>query len=176
MEELEELEKLLRLAELDARLRQTKLEDMLPKPTPLEEALAAAKKGGAVRLSGKVDGRIEAGRQRAKKNRARKLKSARNRRWKKKWKLESLEKAVNNNYYEYFSRRWKNKGRKWLITEEEWLAYVQPMIPEGCVISLQRYDTQLATTLDNLLVYNSDGGSVLFDGKEHQLRVLGYSL
>jgi hypothetical protein len=174
-EDIESLERLLRLAELDTHLRQASLEEVLPKPTSLEEALAVAKKGGAVRLSGKIDGRIAAGKRRAKKNAQRRNKAARQKRWKKKWKIDSLEQAVNGSYYEYFSRRWKHRGRKWLITEEEWDTHIQPTIPEGELIALERLDTSVPTTLSNLIVYNSNR-EVLFDGNEYKMKSLGYIL
>lgn len=170
-----DLEGLLRLVELDAKLREAKLEEMLPQPTKLEEALERAKKTGVVTLQGKVDGRIAAGKKRAKKNAKRRNKAARQKRWKKKWRIDSLEQAVNGSYYEYFSRRWKNRGRKWEITREEWDTHIQPAIPGGELIALERLDTSLPTTLSNLIVYNSNR-DVLFDGNEYKMKSLGYIL
>ncbi len=173
------VEALLRGLELDAAIRQAEAEEFITKlhPLSLELALKEVKETGRiVTRAGRVDGRRAAGKRRAKQNAKRRNKKARQQRWKRKWKLESLEQAVEGNYYEYISRRWKKKGRKWAIGREEWDLYVQPCTPNKATVELRRYDTSLPTTLDNIVVYNVDGGAVLFDGKEHAMRIAGYML
>lgn len=173
--ERKELEELLRLASLDAKIRAVEVD---VKPLPLEEAVELAKKGKALTKLGKPDGRREAGKRRAKKNASRRKKAARQQRWKRNWKARTLEQALDGNYWAYFRGRWVKKQRGWEIGEEEWLEHVQPCLPKGAIVELRRYDPSLPATLDNIVVYNvsKPGGSlgaVLFDGKEHKLRELG---
>jgi len=181
--ERKELEQLLRAVELDERIRKAEID---VKPMPLEEALELAKKGKAFTRKGRVDGRAAAGKKRAKKNASRRKKNARNQRWNRKWRQRMLLKAMEGNYYPYLRGRWKQKGRGWEISEEEWLEHVQPCIPEGAVIELRRYDTSEPARLDNIVVYNMSApeeaesrgrgrptAPILFDGKEWKLRQLG---
>lgn len=176
----QELERLLRSLELAELIRQNKeqvLEQELPKPKALEAHLQELKqKGQLLTRAGRVDGRRAAGKRRAKKNASRKKKAARQARWRRSWNQRMLEQALNGSHYAYVSGRWKRKKREWLITEEEWMEHIQPAIPAGAVIELRRYDTSLATTLDNIVVYDTDGGAVLFDGKEWSMRQNGYML
>lgn len=169
------VEAALRLLELDALIRQRELEDVLSKTTTLELQLEEVKKTGRIiTKSGKLDGRREAGKKRAKKNAQRRKKTLRQQRWRRKWKERTLEQAIDGSHFEYVSGKWKQRaGRKWRIGKEEWAMYVQPSIPEGCVIELRRYDVNKDTTLDNIVVYNTADGVVLFDGAEHKLKELG---
>lgn len=169
----EAVEEALRLIELDALIRQQDI--VLPETSPLERQLEEVKKTGRiVTKSGKLDGRREAGKKRAKKNAARRKKTLRQQRWRRKWKERVLEQAVDGNHYAYVSGKWKQRaGRKWRIEEGEWNEHIQPCIPQGAIIELRRYDTSAATTIDNIVVYNTADSSILFDGKEHQLRMLG---
>lgn len=170
------LEEVLRLASLDEAIRRAKVD---VEPLPLERALQLAKEGKAFTKAGKPDGRKEAGRRRAKKNASRRKKTARQQRWRRSWRQRKLTEALDGNYHAYLSGRWKLKGRGWEIGEEEWLKYVQPSIPEGVVIELRRYDTSQPARLDNIIVYDISSeeanglGAVLFDGKEHAMRMLG---
>lgn len=170
-----ELDELLRLAELDGRLRAA---DIDIKPLPLEEALQLAKEGKALTRAGKPDGRKEAGKRRAKKNASRRKKAVRQQRWKRNWKERTIKQALDGNYYHYLRGRWVKKQRGWEIEEEEWMQHVQPAIPEGVVVELRRYDTSLPARLDNIVVYNVSvsPAPVLFDGKEHALRMMGAML
>lgn len=172
----EAIEQALQLYELDQRVRQGDIP--LPQEKPLEAALEHLKRYGRVLTKeGKLDGRVAAGKRRRKKNTTRKRNNARQQRWRKKWNERMLTEALTqDNYYKYVSGRWKRKKRQWVITEEEWLTYVQPTIPVGCIIELRRYDTGKPTDLGNIIVYNASNGDVLFDGKEHLLSSLGYCL
>lgn len=167
------LEALLRSLELDAAIRGIEL----PAPTELEEALDSLKKQGQIiTKSGRMDGRRLAGKKRAKKNAQRKAHCVRQQRWERKWKERGIKQAMDGNYFEYISRRWKKKQRQWLISEAEWLEYVQPSIPTDCFIDVRRYETNKPTTLDNIVVFNSATGDVLFDGAEWYLKQQGYTL
>lgn len=170
------VDELLRALELDALIRQVELEEILPQPKSLEKALEEVKKHGQVLTrAGRLDGRIAAGKRRAKKNISRKKKNARQQRWRRNWKEKTLSKAVQGDVYHYYKARWNIKGRKWVIGEEEWNTYVKPCLPVGEVVELRRYDTKAPTTLHNLVVYDSSG-VILFDGKEWLLRKQGYIL
>lgn len=168
-----ELDELIRLAQLDSQLRAA---DVDIKPLPLEEALQLAKEGKALTRDGRPDGRKEAGKKRAKKNASRRKKAVRQQRWKRNWKARTIEQALDGNYYAYLRGRWMKKQRGWDMSEEEWLEHVQPCLPKGAVVELRRYDVTKPASLDNIIVYDASAnglGAVLFDGKEHALRMMG---
>ena len=176
--EQERLTELLRAIELDALIRKDiKLENVIAKPAPLEELLDRVKKEGKIRPStGKLDRRAAAGKARKKKNAKRRAKAAEQGRWRRSWNKRMLEQAFEGNYYAYLAGRWKRRGRPLLMTEEEWLEHVQPCIPKGIVVELRRYIPKQGASLDNIVVYNAGTGEVLFDGKEHAMRMSGYIL
>lgn len=169
------LDDVLEALRVDELIRQASIE--LPKEKPLEAALEELKKEGIFRArTGKIDGRIAAGKRRAAKNRKRKQKNKEQQRWRRNWNKRMLEKAVEGNWYPYLEGRWRRRKRPLAFSEEEWLEHVQPNIPDGCVIELRRYDTTKPTTLDNIVVYDNSNGDVLFDGSEWYLKQQGYTL
>lgn len=169
------LDEVLEALRVDELIRQASIE--LPKEKPLEAALEELKKEGIFRArTGKIDGRIAAGKRRAAKNRKRKQKNKEQQRWRRNWNKRMLEKAVEGNWYPYLEGRWRRRKRPLAFSEEEWLSFVQPCIPDGCVIELRRYDTSKPTTLDNIVVYDNSNGDVLFDGSEWYLKQQGYTL
>lgn len=171
------LEALLEALELDELIRRKELEDLLPAPKPLDKALESLKKEGVVReRTGKVDGRREAGKKRAAKNRKRKALNKKQQRWRRRWNERMLEEAKGGNWYPYLEGRWRRRKRPLAFSEEQWLKHVQPAIPEGCVIELRRYCPDKPVTLDNIVVYDNSNGNVLFDGAEWKMKEQGWIL
>lgn len=169
------LDAVLEALRVDELIRQAAIE--LPKEKPLEAALEELKRDGVIRArTGKIDGRIAAGKKRAKKNKARKRKNKEQQRWRRNWNKRMLEEAQQGNWYPYLEGRWRRRKRPLAFSEAEWLEHVQPSIPDGCVIELRRYDTEKLITLDNIVVYNNANGDVLFDGSEWKMRQDGHIL
>lgn len=175
--DIETLDELLRLVELDARIRDGSLISKLPEPKPLESVLETLKRTGVVKRTGAVDGRVAEGKRRKKANATRKRNNARQARWRRNWKERQLTKALEQgDWFDYIRRRWVDQRRKWVIEKEEWDMYVLPCIEAGVDIQMRRYDTKAPTSLENIVVYNASTGAVLFDGQEHKMRVLGFAL
>lgn len=66
----------------------------------------------------------------------------------------------------------KARGLKVHPSEEEWMEHVHPLIV-GSVFTCNRYATALPWTLDNMFIVD-EYKNVLFDGKELEMRKLGY--
>lgn len=78
-------------------------------------------------------------------------------------------------WWEYLTYHWKIRKQKVDMTFEEWESALYPAVA-GSVFVLQRYDSKLPIALDNVYAVRTANGEVLFDGKEHKLRTLGYIL
>ena len=77
-------------------------------------------------------------------------------------------------WWEYLTTSWKRKKIPVDMTEEEWLEVVWPTL-KGRVPLFARYDTNRGIALDNIYVRDNRNLKVLFDGKEHLLKTLGYT-
>jgi hypothetical protein len=78
-------------------------------------------------------------------------------------------------WYAYLIRGWQMKKIPIGLTLEEFTEHLYPFILEGKVPTFRRYDTKKGLTLGNLIMRDTSG-AVLWDGKEHQLRLGGYVL
>lgn len=78
-------------------------------------------------------------------------------------------------WWEHITSSWKRKKQTVLLTEDEWHNVLWPALA-GHVFIVQRYDPAKPISLDNIYVTRTATGEVLFDGKEHLLRMLGYVL
>lgn len=94
----------------------------------------------------------------------------------KRYRLAKIEKQLSSpeGWYEYLIFEWK-KDKVDFFTREEWLEVIWPALG-GKVPYFNRYDTKKGFTLDNVVVYETGTRKVLFDGKEHLLRKMGYIL
>jgi hypothetical protein len=78
-------------------------------------------------------------------------------------------------WWEHVSGSWKRKGLKVEVTGEEWKEAVWPVV-EGRLFITYRYNCKEPMSLKNMIVKDTEDGAVLFDGKEHELKKLGYCL
>lgn len=77
-------------------------------------------------------------------------------------------------WYAYVTRKWKVRDIPH-FSLEEWTETIYPLLG-GRVPYFSRYSTKKGFTLENTLVRATGTGEVIFDGKEHVLRKLGYIL
>lgn len=78
-------------------------------------------------------------------------------------------------WWEHITASWKRKKQEVLLTEDEWHNVLWPAVQDHVFI-IHRYDPHRAISLDNIYAVRTATGEVLFDGKEHLLRTLGYIL
>lgn len=78
-------------------------------------------------------------------------------------------------WWVYLMEGWRDNKIPVRMTEEEWTGEVYPLL-DGRLPIIQRYDVTGPISLGNVYVVDSDTRAVLFDGKEHLLRKMGYCL
>ena len=78
-------------------------------------------------------------------------------------------------WWAYLAAGWHRRKVTVLLTEEEFVNTLWPAVA-GRLFVIQRYDSKLPIALDNIYALRTASGEVLFDGKEHKLRTLGYIL
>lgn len=78
-------------------------------------------------------------------------------------------------WWEHQTHLWRVRKQEYTITREEFLEIVWPALG-GEVPVFHRYNPNLPFSLDNLVVYKNRSKQVLFDGKEYELKRLGYVL
>ena len=78
-------------------------------------------------------------------------------------------------WWEHQTALWRARKEPYTITKEEFLEVVWPALG-GEVPVFHRYNPGLPFSLDNLIVYKNRSKQVLFDGKEYELKRLGYIL
>jgi hypothetical protein len=79
-------------------------------------------------------------------------------------------------WWEYLNIAWdKRPDVKVELTYDEFVEYIYPVTAGvGLVFVVLRYDTNKPVRLDNIYIKDTKSRRVLFDGKEHVLRSLGY--
>lgn len=83
-------------------------------------------------------------------------------------------------WYDIMKRGWENWGWKCNITREEWDTHVEPLL-EGKVPFTERYNTSdPVITLQGIMIFDKQSKGRLrkpiFDGAEHHLKMMGYTL
>ena len=150
-QDIEELLSALRLTEAMRAIGKEGLEQMVAREaTGIEKRIAAAK--------AKKDGRTAAGKRRSRLNYQK--------RWMRAKRMKLLEGIPEEGWYAYLM----TNRKLWKVSRDEWEQYVEPYLGDGW-ISIHRYDGKAKYTLDN--IYISDGDRIVFDGKEHLLRLSG---
>lgn len=81
----------------------------------------------------------------------------------------------NGDSWELMSEYWHRKKIPVEFTESEWREHVAPSV-DGKVFYVNRYDTSIGMRLDNLIIRHTKSKQVLFDGKDYELKLLGYCL
>lgn len=97
-------------------------------------------------------------------------------------------------WYDIMKRGWENWGWKCNITREEWDTYVEPLLHrgdcsgteehpcKGCAVPFtERYNTSdPVITLQGIMIFDKQSTGrlrkPLFDGAEHHLKMMGYTL
>lgn len=77
-------------------------------------------------------------------------------------------------WYPVLREQWQAAGVECELTREEWDMLVAPAVGDK-LPNIRRYDTSKPVGLSNIWVVGRKG-EVLFDGKEHVLKSLGYIL
>lgn len=163
----EKLRAMLDKLQAEQKLNEQLAEEIIPK-TAIELKLEEIKL--------KEDGRKLAGKKRAKKNKQRKRKNERERGYHKRIRHKRWTMAAEGNWWPKVRRTWSQRGLKIDITEEQWNEHVAPSIPAGVLIAVNRYDTKKGISLDNIFLTESQKSHVLWDGKEHILKIKGYAI
>lgn len=84
--------------------------------------------------------------------------------------------AGSEGWWKYLTTMWHRKKVEVTMTFEEWDKVIWPLL-QGRVPVIHRYQTRKPIALDNVYITESDDHkNVLFDGKEHSLRQMGYML
>lgn len=78
-------------------------------------------------------------------------------------------------WWEYLTAGWRRRKAPYTLSEQEFVETLWPAVA-GRLFVIQRYDSKLPIALDNIYAVRTGTGEVLFDGKEHKLRTLGYIL
>ena len=181
------LEELLMVNRVLERLRKESVQDVLG-PMPGEGALERNMKANGGKLSRKLRSREGLGRQ-AKKSRKQIAAEAKERRRRRsdyyhnqrvprrtEWSVQQVKEHGAGGWWDVCRRRsassWAVKA-DWTIGKEEWEQAMQDSL-EDVVPVLIRYNSKQPWTLDNIYIVNSESRAVVFDGKEHKLRMLGF--
>lgn len=98
----------------------------------------------------------------------------------KEWALKLIEGKPEDLYFWVSKKRgdarYKYQRPGWEITYEEFLEYVFPKLGDRIPI-VRRYDTKKGWSLSNTIWFDSDDKTkILFDGKEHLMRIKGFIL
>lgn len=75
-------------------------------------------------------------------------------------------------WYGILRMDWEKRGVSWEISPEDWETHVGSL--DSCVPMVTRYDAALGISLTNVLIRDRDSLKVVFDGKEYELRKMGY--
>lgn len=94
------------------------------------------------------------------------------------WTLTKIREEGAGGWWDLIRRKgatsWSEKPG-WRIGKEEFVKAVGNSL-DGSLPVVGRYDTARLWTLDNIIIRDSETRAVLFDGKEHKLKSLGYCL
>jgi hypothetical protein len=72
---------------------------------------------------------------------------------------------------------WKKRGVEVELTYEEFVEHIYPVsVGKGLIPVFLRYDSEKPISLENVIVKDTKSRSVVFDGAEHKLRLLGMIL
>ena len=77
-------------------------------------------------------------------------------------------------WYPVLVEQWKAGKIEYDLSREEWNEIVAPKVGDS-LPNIRRYDPGKPVSIDNIWVVSTKG-TVLFDGKEHKLKELGYML
>lgn len=86
--------------------------------------------------------------------------------------LAKAKRLREEGWYGLLKADWEKRGISWEIGPEEWQEAVGSL--DAHVPLVTRYASSLGVTLDNVLIRDRDTLEVLFCGKEHKLRKMGY--
>ena len=72
---------------------------------------------------------------------------------------------------------WKKRGVEVELTYEEFVEHIYPVsVGKGLIPVFLRYDSEKPISLENVIVKDTKSRSVVFDGAEYKLRLLGMIL
>jgi hypothetical protein len=173
-------EEALQLNELFTKLEQLNLEDLkkerIEAMSPIDqfvEGLKQNKKLARVVKSHEGVGRVPKPKQhymtRRKKMRDYYHQNAKARRTQEKAELLTTPEG----WWVYMSRQWNKKKVAVEMSEQDWLEILWPAIG-GQLFVVNRYDVSEPIALQNIYIEDSNTRKILWDGKEWQMRQLGY--
>lgn len=92
-------------------------------------------------------------------------------------KKKAEELTTPEGWWKHLTQTWKQMETPVDMTYEEFLETIYPVtIGVGYVPIFFRYDPKEAISIGNVLIRDSESRKVVFDGKEHLLRLKGYIL
>jgi hypothetical protein len=83
--------------------------------------------------------------------------------------------TTGEGWYKYLREEWRDRKTPVRMTEGEWVREVYPLL-EGRLPVIIRYDSSKPIALENIYVVDTDTRAVLFEGKDYELKKLGYCL